>query len=172
MGIRWAVYMKSANFNRNLFKGLKDTGVYLITLSVDSWKKCEQYWSDFERFIFGAKAYGIGIAVDFLTGFPYEKREETLQYLDLLRRPMPDSVGINTYIRLYKSLQITNIINSDPKLKDHLSGCTDDDTLLRPVFYNHINTDSLKEMIDGDPLFRIEGPEKGVNYTRVISSLS
>ena len=167
MGIRWAVYMKPSNFNRSLFKLLKDAGVYLITLSVDSWKKCEQYWSDFEKFVFGAKAYGIGIAVDFLTGFPYEKGEEILQYLDVLRRPLPDSVGINTYIRLYKSLQITNIIKSDPKLKDHLSGCTDDDTLLTPVFYNHIDTDTLKELINGDPLFRIEGPEKGVNYTRV-----
>jgi tRNA A37 methylthiotransferase MiaB len=167
MGIRWAVYMKPSNFNRSLFRLLKDAGVYLITLSVDSWKKCEQYWSDFEKFVFGAKAYGIGMAVDFLAGFPYEKREDMFQYLDLLRRPLPDSVGINTYIRLYKSLQITNIIKSDPKLKGHLSGCTDDDTLLKPVFYNHIDTDTLKELIDGDPLFRIEGPEKGVNYTRL-----
>lgn len=158
--------MKPSNFDRSLFKVLKDAGVYLITLSVDSWKKCEQYWSDFEKFVFGAKACGIGIAVDFLTGFPHEKREEILQYLDVLRRPLPDSVGINTYIRLYKSLQITNIIKGDAKLKDHLSGCTDDDTLLTPVFYNHIDTDTLKELIDGDPLFRIEGPEKGVNYTR------
>jgi tRNA A37 methylthiotransferase MiaB len=165
--IRWAVYMKPSNFNRQLFRLLKDIGVYLITLSVDSWKKCEQYWSDFEKFIFGVKAHEIGIAVDFLTGFPYEKKEEILQYLDILRRPLPDSVGINTYIRLYQSLQVTNIIRSDPKLGDHLSGCTDDDTLLKPVFYNHIHTDALKEMIDGDPLFRIEGPEKGVNYTRI-----
>jgi len=167
MGIRWAVYMKPSNFNRELFRLLKDAGVYLITLSVDSWKKCEQYWSDFEKFVFGAKAYGIGIAVDFLTGFPYEKREEILQYLDTLGRPLPDSVGINTYIRLYESLQVTKIIKSDPKLKDHLSGCTDDDTLLKPVFYNHIDDDTLKELINGDPLFRIEGPEKGVNYTRI-----
>lgn len=166
MGIRWAVYMKPSNFNRSLFRLLKDAGVYLITLSVDSWKKCEQYWSDFEKFVFGAKAYGIGIAVDFLMGFPYEQREDILQYLDLLRRPLPDSIGVNTYIRLYKSLQITDIVWSDSKLREHLSGHTDDDTLLRPVFYNHIDTDTLKKFLNGDPLFRIEGPEKGVNYTR------
>jgi len=167
MGIKWAVYMKPSNFNRSLFRLLRDAGVYLITLSVDSWKKCEHYWSDFEKFIFGAKACGIGIAVDFLTGFPYEKKDDMLQYLDLLRGPLPDSIGVNTYIRLYKSLQITNIVHSDAKLINHLSGHTGDDTFLRFVFYNHIDTDTLRELIKGDPLFRIEGLEKGVNYTRL-----
>jgi len=105
--------------------------------------------------------------VDFLTGFPYEKKDDMLQYLDLLRGPLPDSIGVNTYIRLYKSLQITNIVHNDAKLINRLSGHTDDDTFLKPVFYNHIDTDTLRELIKGDPVFRIEGLEKGVNYTRL-----
>jgi len=164
--IKWTVYMKPANFNKNLFRLLKKTGVYLITLSVDSYKKCSHYWSDIERFIFSAKSFGTKIAIDFLTGFPYENDDNILEYLDLLRRPLPDNVGVNTYIRLYKSLQITNTILKDIHLRDHLIGNTDDRTLLKPVFYNHINTEKLKQLIGSDNLFRIEGLEKGVNYSR------
>ena len=165
--IKWTVYMKPANFNKNLFRLLKKTGVYLITLSVDSYKKCPHYWSDIERFIFSAKSFGIKIAVDFLTGFPYEDDDNILEYLDLLRRPLPDNIGVNTYIRLYKSLQITNIILKDIHLRDHLIGNTDDRTFVKPVFYNHINTEKLKQLIGGDTLCRIEGLKKGVNYSRV-----
>lgn len=99
LGIRWAVYMKPANFNRTLFKLLKDTGVYLITLTVDSWRKCPLYWMDYEKFIFGAKSFGIKVAVDFLTGVPFETGDNLKEYFDILRRPMPDGVGVNTYIR-------------------------------------------------------------------------
>jgi hypothetical protein len=165
--IKWTVYMKPANFNKNLFRLLKKTGVYLITLSVDSYKKCPHYWSDIERFLFSAKSSEIKIAVDFLTGFPHDNEDNISEYLDLLRRPLPDNIGVNTYIRLYKSLQITNIILNDVNLRGHLIGCTDDRTLLKPVFYNHISTEKLKQLIGGDSLFKIEGLEKGVNYSRV-----
>ena len=169
LDIKWAVYMKPGNFNRKLFKLLKDTGVYLITLTVDSWQKCPEYWSDVERFIFSAKLWGIKTAVDFLTGFPYEDEDKVLEYLDLLRRVQPDSVGVNTYIRLYKSLRITQIIMNDEKLKNNLLGNVDDKTFVKPVFYNHINSEKLSELIKGDTLFRIEGLEKGVNYSRIIT---
>ena len=167
LGIKWAAYMKPVNFNKNLFRSLKESGVYLITLSMDSWKKCNLYWSDYEKFVFGAKAHGIKIAVDFLTGFPNEKDDSISEHLDLLRRPLPDTIGVNTYIRLYKSLAITKIILNDPTFKDNLLGNTDDRTFVTPVFYNHIDTDKLSRMIQGDQIFRIEGLEKGVNYSRV-----
>jgi hypothetical protein len=159
--------MKPGEFNKTLLKLLKDTGVYLITLSMDSWKKCVQYWTDYEKFIFGAKSLGIKTAVDFITGFPYETDDEIRAHLDTLRRPLPDSIGINAYIRLYKKLQITEIILKDASLRPHLSGRTDDATLVQPVFYNRVDTEKLGELIAGDPLFRIEGPEKGVNYGRL-----
>jgi radical SAM superfamily enzyme YgiQ (UPF0313 family) len=167
MNIKWAVYMKSGNSNKKLFRLLKDTGVYLITLSVDSYQKCSNYWTEIEKFIFGAKSYGIRVAVDFLTGFPYEKEDPIVECLNHFRRLQPDSVGVNTYIRLYKSLQITNIILKDRKLRDNLLGNTDDRTFVKPVFYNHISTEKLKQLINGDTLFRIEGLERGVNYSRV-----
>jgi len=165
--MKWAVYMKPANFNRKLFRLMKDTGVYLITLSVDSWRKCPLYWTDIERFLFGAKSCGIKVAVDFLTGFPYETGQEIAEYLETLRRPLPDSIGINTYIRLYKSLQITRTILNDAKLRENLMGAEDDATLLTPVFYNQIGGETLEQLIGGDSVFRIEGIERGVNYNRV-----
>jgi radical SAM superfamily enzyme YgiQ (UPF0313 family) len=167
LAIRWVVYMKPANFNKTLFRLMKETGVYLITLTVDSYKKCPVYWTDYEKFIFNARACGIKVAVDFLTGFPRETGDNLREYFDTLRRPLPDSIGVNTYIRLYKSLQITNIIRNDTTLKGNLSDSTHDRTLIKPVFYNHIDTEKLGGLIDGDPLFRIEGPEKGVNYGRI-----
>ncbi len=167
LGIQWALYMKLSQFNRNLFKLLKDTGVYLITLSADSWKKCDQYWSDYEKFIFGAKSCGIKVAVDFLTGFPHEVGDDLLRHFDNLRRPLPDSVSVNTYIRLYKSLSLTNIIMNDRSLIKNVLGNTDDRTFVKPVFYNKIDTEKLEQLIGGDKLFRIEGLEKVVNYVRI-----
>lgn len=167
MGIRWAVYMKPANFNKALFRLMKETGVYLITFSMDSWKKCDLYWSDYKKFVFGAKSFGINVAVDFLAGFPYETDDNLLECFDTLRRPLPDSIGVNTYIRLYKHLQITRIIQQDKSLKAYLSGNTSGSIFINPVFYNHVTTEKLSRLINGDPLFRIEGLEKGVNYNRI-----
>lgn len=169
MQIQWAVYMKPGNVNRNLIGLLKETGVYLITLSVDSWKRPAEYWSDVENFISTAKVIGIKIVVDFLTGFPYEDERAIMRCLDFFRRAKPDSVGINTYIRLYKSLRLTDIILKDSKINSRIFGVTEDRTFIKPVFYNHISTDRLQQLIGGDPLFRIEGVEKGVNYSRVVA---
>jgi radical SAM superfamily enzyme YgiQ (UPF0313 family) len=167
MGIRWAVYMKPANFNKALFRLMKETGVYLITLSMDSWKKCPLYWSDYEKFVFGARSFGIKVAVDFLAGFPYETDDELRGHFDTLRRPLPDSIGVNTYIRLYKELQITRIIQQDKSLKPYLSGDTLGANLINPFFYNHVTSENLSRLINDDPLFRIEGLERGVNYSRI-----
>lgn len=168
LGIDWALYMKPANYNKRLFALMKASGVSLITLSVDTWKKCPLYWSDIERIIFMAKASGIKIVVDLLAGFPYEDEATLVMYLDMFRRLQPDSVGVNTYIRLYKSLKITGIVMQDEALKNNLLGAVDDASLVRPVFYSHIKPERLEELIGGDPLFRIEGKGHGVNYSRAL----
>jgi len=58
--------MKPGNFNQRLFRLMKETGVYLITLTVDSFRKCPHYWNDTEKLIFNARTHGIRVAVDFL----------------------------------------------------------------------------------------------------------
>jgi radical SAM superfamily enzyme YgiQ (UPF0313 family) len=166
LNIDWSVYMKPANYNKKLFRMMKETGVSLITLTVDSWKKCPLYWADIEKMIFHGRSAGIKTAVDFLTGFPYEGEETLKHYLDLFRRTGPDSVGINTYIRLYKQLQITNLILKDAHLWPNVTGEVSDRSFVKPVFYNQVSAERLKEMIKNDKMFRIEGLEKGVNYLR------
>jgi len=167
LDIKWTAYMKPSEFSKRLLKLMRDTGVYLITLTVDSYRKCTMYWSDVERFVFTAKPLGIKVVIDFLTGFPYEKEEEICENINLLKRLLPDKISVNTYIRLYSSTQITKIIRGDTELKKYLIGNIEDDSLIRPVFYNHITSDDIKKIIGEDPLFIIEGIEKGVNYCRV-----
>ncbi len=166
-GIDWALYMKPANYNKKLFRLMKESGVSLITLTVDSWKKCPLYWSDIEKIVFLARSSGIRIVVDFLCGFPYEEEETLLFYLDLFRRVRPDSVGINTYIRLYRKLQITGIILRDEKLLGNVIGLGENRQMIKPVFYNQISPERLGELIAGETIFRIEGLDKGVNYSRL-----
>lgn len=165
--IDWAVYMKPATYNKKLFRLMKETGVSLITLTVDTWKKCPLYWSDIEKIIYMAKSNDIKLCVDMLAGFPYED-EDTLAFsLDLFRRAGPDGVGVNTYLRLYKTLPITKIVLGDEALKPYLKGEAGDPSLIRPVFYNHLEPEKLERMIGSDPTFRIEGLEDGVNYLRM-----
>ncbi len=167
LNIRWALYMKPLYASKSFFKLLRDCGVYLVTIAVDSWRKCTLYWEDYEKCVFAAKAHGIRVAVDFLTGFPHETEDEIREYVDILKKPLPDSVGVNTYIRLYRGLKITDIILGDPALRNRLVGQTEPLSLIRPVFYNQIPSEKLSDLIGGDPLFRIDGLERGVNYTRV-----
>lgn len=165
--MKWALYMKPGNSGEDLIRLLKDTGAYLVTLSVDSWERGPGYHTQVGQIISAARSSGIKVAVDFLTGFPYEDDKVVLRWLDFFRRARPDSVGINTYIRLYSSLRLTDIILKDRKLRDSLVGNTDDTTFIQPVFYNRISKDKLVQLINGDPLFRVEGVERGVNYCRI-----
>jgi len=105
--------------------------------------------------------------VDFLAGFPYEDESVLLDCLDLFRRVQPDVVNINTYIRLYKTLKITDTIMKDKTLHPYLLGATDDRSMIKPVFYNQVSAERLEELIRDDTIFRIAGREKGVNYSNV-----
>jgi hypothetical protein len=56
---------------------------------------------------------------------------------------------------------------NDESLRARLLGNTDDESLIRPVFYNHIDAKTLEGLIAGEDLFKIEGTESGVNYSRI-----
>jgi anaerobic magnesium-protoporphyrin IX monomethyl ester cyclase len=164
--MQWSLYMKPANYNQKLFRLMRETGVNLITLTIDSFRKCPLYWTDAERIIFNAKSNGIRVTVDFLTGFPYEDADLLAWCLDFFRRLQPDRVNINTFIRLYKPLMITKIVESDDALKAHILGNRNNRAMILPVFYNHIDPEWLRQCIACDRIFKIEGDEMGVNYTR------
>ncbi len=166
MTIRWVAYMKPGNFSQKLFRLMRETGVYLITLTIDSFKKCPLYWSDTEKIIFNAKNNDITVVVDLLTGFPYEDEELLTWCLDFFRRLSPERVNINTHIRLYRNLPITRIIKADPSLFCFLMGSVTDENMIRPLFFNRIDNNKLRELIAEDKFFKIEGTEIGVNYSR------
>ena len=165
-GIRWALYMKPGNFNQKLFRLLKKSGAELITLTVDSFRKCPLYWQDTEKMVFSAASTGIRLAIDFLTGFPFETESEVRECFDLFRRIRPERVNVNTYIRLYKPLAITRLIMEHPEERARIIG-DPSGSLLEPVFYNRIAPDDLAAYAGSDPIFRIEGSEGGVNYSRI-----
>lgn len=157
--IKWSAFMKPANYNRKLLRLMKNTGVDLIRLKIDSFKKCPLYWTDTEKLVFIAKSCGIRLKIDLVTGFPYEDEELLTWCIDLLRRIQPYKVNINCFIKLYNSSQLTKIIKNDPELKKNLIGNTEDPEFKKPVFYNRISIEQLIKLIDNDRIFTIVRPE-------------
>jgi len=164
LGLQWTLYMKPWNYSFELFERLRKTGADLVTLSVDSLQSSPDYWKDVEEMISLAGQNGIRISIDFLTGFPYEDEETLKRSLDFFRKTGPDEVVVNVYLRLYRRLSLTRIVQSDPSLASFLIGPKENGGLLAPVFYNHVSGERIRELIGQDPLFRIAGAEKVVNY--------
>ncbi len=172
LNLQWGLYMKVGNYNERLFELLRESGAYLVTLTVDSHEKVSRYWSEAASMIALATEAGIRLSVDFLTGFPYEDEETLVQSLDFFREASPQEVVVNTVIRLYRNIGVTGIIEGDTTLHQHLiQPHGPDPSLLAPTFYSHVPPDRLKELIGGDPLFRIAGAEKEVNYQKVPEGL-
>ncbi|MGD8352425.1 MAG: hypothetical protein PVG55_05475, partial [Nitrospirota bacterium] len=166
LGLRWALYMKPGSSPPELMELLRKSGAYLITLSADTLRRDAGYWRGIEGIVRGAKGEGIRVAVDLLAGFPRESESATSRVLDLFREIRPDEVVVNTYIRLYRKLRVTRVIEDDPSLRKFVRGGESGGGYLAPVFYSHLHRWRLKELIGGDDLFRIAGEDKGVNYQR------
>ena len=80
----------------------------------------------------------------------------------------PDTVGVNSYFRLIPKLAVTRQILSSPGHRRYLLGEVENNPdMIRPVFYNSITMDMLKELVGNDPLFKIEGFERTSNYERL-----
>lgn len=165
LAIRWALYMKAGNFNRKLFELLGSSGAYLLTISADTFRRPPEYWKDIEEMISLARDCGIRTSIDLLAGFPYEDEDTLKKTLDFLLEAGPDEAVVNVFIRLYKNLAVTRMIENDMSLTKNLSGA-EHGSYLSPVFYNRIKIERLKELIGDEKLFRIAGEEKIVNYQK------
>ena len=164
-GITWAIYMKTSPYDDELFRLLQKSGAQLVTLSVPTGKNSLEHAESICRL---ARKYGIRLAVDFLCGFPGETVETVRAALEKLRGMEPDTVGVNTYIRLHPKLAVTRQVLSSPGYKHDLLGEIENNPdMIRPVFYNRITVDILKELIGDDPLFKIKGFERTSNYERI-----
>jgi radical SAM superfamily enzyme YgiQ (UPF0313 family) len=165
LGIRWALYLKPGNDSPVMFRLLRATGAYLVTLTVDTFRRGNKYWEDVARMIRLGRENGIRVSIDLLTGFPYEDEDTLRRTVDFFRETEPDEVVTNVFIRLYKNLPVTALVRADEALKRHIIG-SGGETELTPAFYNHVEKERLKELLAGDGRFRVAGEERVANYQK------
>lgn len=163
--ISWALYMKSTPYDEEIFRLLGASGANLVTLSLPTGRDGLRHATRFRRF---TKKYGIRFAVDYLCGFPGQSPGDVRKDLERLRRIRPDTVGLNSFIRLYPRTRVSAQARAERDGRKFLFGeLKDKPELVRPVFYSSIPTDTLREIAGSDPLFKIEGFERSTNYERL-----
>ena len=165
--MRWVLYMKSSPYDEELFRLLSKSGARLITLSLPCGRDSLVHAGEIRRL---CKKYGIRLAVDFLCGFPGETVESIRNVIETLRHIRPDTVGVNSVIRLYPGAYVTRKVWRSADFRKSLCGPLEDNpSFVHPVFYKSISIDCLREIIGDDPLFKIEGFERTTNYERLKS---
>ncbi len=165
LGINWALYMKTEPFDSKMFSLLASSGADLVTITYPCGVPDEP--GLVVRAISLAREHGIRVAVDYLCGHPGQSEQDVSRELDILREAAPDTVGVSNCIRLYPGTATASRICGDPHLRSGLLGAVDNNPgLLRPVFFSGIELERLRELVDSDPLFKIEGFERSSNYQR------
>ena len=164
--------MKPRPYNEELFKSLKESGAYLISLSIESYEKSspsrKYTLKDIQVIRELTKKYKIKLVIDLLTGFPYEEVESVKETIEFLRKIKPDSVGINIYLRIYSSTELGKIVEKDEDLRKKLIRKTDSqEGYLQPTYYNNIDINFIRELIEREENFKIEGFERTTNYQRL-----
>ncbi len=174
LSISWALYLKPAPWSEKLFSSLKRSGAVSITLSVDSFilsSSISRYNNyDVVSIIRICRELGIKLAVDLLTGYPRESVSSTAASMELFRKHRPDTVGVNSFFRIYPDTELRRFIDGNNSISI-LANENQKNSAVKPAFYNHITIEKLHEIIDGDPLFRIEGFERSTNYERLRSDI-
>ena len=161
--------MKPFPYNEKLFQVLHDSNAYLITLSVDSDKITQTLnnysYDDLAEIIQFCNKYQIEVAIDLLTGYPYETIDSTIEMFKFFQKNRPKTVGISFYYRIYKNTSLENSIRNDPALHKKLTRAySEHENFLEPIFFSQYEQKYLEDIIAGDDLFRIAGVELGVNY--------
>jgi radical SAM superfamily enzyme YgiQ (UPF0313 family) len=168
--IDWTLYMKPLPHDAELFELLARSGSSSLTLSADtlSLYGAEPAYGepDVTSFLDEAARAGLKVAVDLTVGLPREPADAPRRAIELFRRRRPSTVGVNAYLRLYPTAAMTALVTADADLRKHVEP-PDHVGFVRPVHYHHLDDAALERLIAGDPLFRIEGREPGVNYERV-----
>ncbi len=164
-GLKWTLYMRPGHWSPALFELLARSGAYLVTLSIDTCPHSSDYLGDVSQMIRVAKDNGIQICVDLLAGLPGEDEDALVRTMDALSSAKPKEVVINTTVRLARTTPVTSRILADEQHREFLIGKQGDHgSLLSPVFYQRITPEQLSDITANDPMFRISGEEKIVNY--------
>ncbi|MFX0099430.1 MAG: B12-binding domain-containing radical SAM protein [Candidatus Hodarchaeota archaeon] len=172
LDMKWALYMKPTPQDDELFALLKDSKVYMITCSISSDKaeqaRCNYDLDDIGNFVDCCKKHELGIFFDLLVGFPGEPRASIEEMIEFLRKKQPNSVGVSFNFRLFKKTLLTSIVWNDPALRNNFSRkWTKNENFIKPIFFNQVDLEYIKSLVEGDDLFRIEGFQQNVNYQRL-----
>jgi radical SAM superfamily enzyme YgiQ (UPF0313 family) len=167
--MKWALYMKPTPYNERLFELLYKSNAYLVTLVVDSDKLIQAInnysYEDLAKVIDHCNNYNIEVAIDLLTGYPYETIESTKEMIEFFKENRTKSVGINYYYRIYKHTVLEKTIINDPALQKNLSRVySEEENFLKPIFFSKYEQHDIEDLTAGDDLFHIAGVKPGVNY--------
>ena len=167
--MKWTLYMKPTPYNERLFELLHKSNAYLITLIVDSDKITQAVnnydYEDIANIIDLCNSYNIELAIDLLTGYPYETIESTKDMIEFFKENRPKTVGVNYYYRIYKRTALEKLIINNPALQKNSSrGYSEEETFLKPIFFSQYEKKDIEDLIGGDELFHIAGTTPGVNY--------
>jgi len=172
LGVPWTGYFIPKPFDPLMAHLTSRTGCRLATVSVTSWELSEgspYTKEDLSSFCELCSSEGIKVAVDLLVGAPAEPLDSIEQAFEACASAKPDTIGVNSSIRLYEGLPITEEALK-PSAKGFISGKLDDNPgLLEPVWFSKVDHEWLIEKIGSDPLFVIEGEsaKRTVNYERI-----
>jgi radical SAM superfamily enzyme YgiQ (UPF0313 family) len=167
--LKWTLYMKPTPYNEELFELLHETKAYLITLTVDSDERTQTInnynYDDLATIIEYCNKYKIELAIDLLTGYPGESLESTKKVIEFFKTHRPKRVGVSFNYRIGKNTSLAHLIKNTPSLQQKLSRpYSEEEDLLEPIFYSHLDQSTIAELIDNDELFQIAGVKAGVNY--------
>jgi radical SAM superfamily enzyme YgiQ (UPF0313 family) len=176
-GIAWTLYMVPVNYDKELFALLRDSHADLVTLSVcsDAREQARAGYTmdNVAEIIDLCRRYCIRLAVDLLCGFPSEPKDSVRRAIDFFKEHRPQNVGVNFYLRVYERTPLTKEILRLPIVDQHLLISPEVEEVphdrfpfLAPTFYAGLTLEEVGSMIGEDPLFRIEGFQRTVNYQR------
>jgi hypothetical protein len=167
LGMSWSLYLKPLPHDGRFFRLLAETGAASVTISVDSRSLYNGAYSmmDLQSAVALAQREGIKVAVDLLVGFPGESLQELRDVFDFFRGVRPETVGVSAWLRVFKYTKLGMDIRALPPPAGIIEG--DDPDYMKPVYYSWMTLDDCRALIDGDPLFRIEGLERRSNYERL-----
>jgi len=161
--LKWTLYMKTSPVPKEMFALLAETGAYHITLSADTLGRGAGYMKNACDIVNMAADAGIRTSIDLLGAFPEEDPSTIRKTTETLLNSGADEVVVNTVLRLYRGLPLTESILNSPQ---HSSRITGDPGMLAPCFYFHISPEDARRTLGNDPRIKIAGEQRGVNYER------
>jgi radical SAM superfamily enzyme YgiQ (UPF0313 family) len=165
--VNWTLYMKPEPYSEDLFTWLGKSGAKLITLSIDTKTSQAASFSRLAEFFRLAESSNIKMAIDLSVGYPYENKEETVEMIEFLNKQPVETVGINSWYRVYPGTPLHNIVAGDSSLHKYMVNFTPGTDYLLPVFFNYFSLQQVSEWTEKYPKFRIEGFDMNTNYQRV-----